>query len=147
MQQPTQRLSGHIEQMPLLFERFTTEERLLKPAPGKWSKQEILGHLIDSAVNNLRRFTEVQFLAQPYILIPYKQDELVQVNYYQQLPVEHLLSLWQGLNRQIVFVVTNMPAEVADYLIVLPSGEQQTISWWLNDYVEHLEHHLQQINA
>jgi DinB superfamily len=27
-----------------------------KPNPTKWSKKEVLGHLIDSAENNLRRF-------------------------------------------------------------------------------------------
>ena len=27
----------------------------------KWSKKEILGHLIDSAINNLQRFTEIQY--------------------------------------------------------------------------------------
>jgi len=27
-------------------------EASIRPAPGKWSKKEILGHLIDSAANN-----------------------------------------------------------------------------------------------
>ena len=26
-----------------------------KPKPNKWSKKEILGHLVDSAINNLQR--------------------------------------------------------------------------------------------
>ena len=47
------RLEDHIRQMPVLFTGFTSEQLLQKPAPGKWSKKEILGHLIDSAINNL----------------------------------------------------------------------------------------------
>ena len=31
-----------------------------KPAPNKWSKKEILGHLIDSAANNHQRFIRLQ---------------------------------------------------------------------------------------
>ena len=30
-------------------------------APGKWSRKEILGHLIDSALNNHERFVRAQF--------------------------------------------------------------------------------------
>lgn len=32
-----------------------------KPSPGKWSKKEILGHLVDSAGNNLHRFVRGQY--------------------------------------------------------------------------------------
>jgi hypothetical protein len=31
-----------------------------KPAPDRWSKKEILGHLIDSAGNNHQRFVRSQ---------------------------------------------------------------------------------------
>jgi len=145
MQQDIQRLSEHVEPVAQLFCSFTEEDLLFKPAPDKWSKLEILGHLVDSAVNNLKRFTEVQFLAQPYILAPYNQDELVRVNHYQQLPLAHVLTLWQSLNRQLVYVLSCMTETVGNYIVVLPSGEEQTVAWWLNDYVNHLEHHLAQV--
>src|SRR5215211_2912506 len=103
--QVTDRLAGHIANMPTKFTALPQEKRLLQPAPGKWSPQEILGHLIDSALNNLRRFTEIQFLPQPFTVIGYQQDNLVAVNHYQQLPAEHLMALWQQLNRQIIYVV------------------------------------------
>jgi hypothetical protein len=99
-----QRLEKHIENLPGMYKRFSVEELIERPAPGKWSKQEILGHLIDSAINNLKRFTEIQFLPQPYHIISYQQNELVIVNNYQYIPVDHLLQLWQSLNRQIIYV-------------------------------------------
>ena len=83
--QVIQRLTSHIDNVPEKFLGLPAQTRLLHPAPGKWSPQEILGHLIDSAINNLRRFTEIQFLPQPFTVVGYKQDDLVIVNNYQQL--------------------------------------------------------------
>ena len=36
------RLEEHIAQMPVLFNGFTNEQLNQRPAPGKWSKKEIL---------------------------------------------------------------------------------------------------------
>src|SRR5215510_4964344 len=84
------RLDLNIKEVPVLFKGFSDQQLLQKPAPGKWSKKEILGHLIDSAINNLQRFIEVQFLPQPYHIVSYKQNELVAVNHYQDLPMDHM---------------------------------------------------------
>src|SRR6188768_1100121 len=86
-----QQLEIYIETFPIKLKQFSSEELLMRPAPGKWSKQEILGHLIDSAINNLKRFTEIQFLPQAYTVISYQQNELVAINDYQNLPLQHLL--------------------------------------------------------
>ena len=78
-------LEIHIAAFPGHMKELSSEDLLRRPAPDKWSKQEILGHLIDSAINNLKRFTEIQFLPQPYSVISYRQNELVTVNDYQNL--------------------------------------------------------------
>ena len=124
-------LETYIESFPIKLKQFSSEELLKRPAPGKWSTQEILGHLIDSAVNNLKRFTEIQFLSQPYTVISYMQNELVIVNDYQDLPLQHLLDLWQALNRQVVFVGKNMPTDKLNYPVDLQyeNKELKTLSW------------------
>ena len=142
-----QKLEIHIETFPGKMKRFSSEELLKRPAQRKWSKQEILGHLVDSAVNNLKRFTEIQFLPQPYFVISYKQNELVVINDYQNLPLDHLLNLWQALNRQIVLVVKNIPVEKLDCQVdpQYESKELKTLGWIIRDYVAHMEHHFRQI--
>ncbi len=130
------------------YESLTTDELLKQPVPGKWSRQQVLGHLIDSALNNLKRFTDAQLLDQPYIIISYKQDGLMEVNAYQQLPLQHLLGLWQLLNQQIIFVVGNIPADKLAYE-VQPQYNQtgtQTLAWLICDYVAHMKHHLRAMN-
>lgn len=140
-------LETYIESFPIKMKQFSSEELLTRPAPGKWSTQEILGHLIDSAINNLKRFTEIQFLSQPYTVISYMQNDLVIVNDYQNLPLQHLLNLWQALNRQIVLVVKNIPIEKLEYPVdpQYENNELKTLSWIICDYVAHMQHHFRQI--
>ena len=142
-----QQLEIHIETFPGKLKQISSEELLKRPAPGKWSKQEILGHLIDSAINNLKRFTEIQFLPQPYTVDSYKQNELVIVNDYQNLPLQHLLDLWQSLNRQIIFVVKAIPADKLIYPVdpQYENKEMKTLGWIICDYVAHMQHHFTQI--
>ena len=52
-----------------------------KPRADKWSKKEVLGHLTDSAQNNLRRFICGQYEASP-LKIVYEQDFWVKANDY-----------------------------------------------------------------
>jgi len=140
-------LETYIESLPIKMKQFSSDELLTRSSPGKWSKQEILGHLIDSAINNLQRFTEIQFLSQPYTVISYMQNELIIVNHYQNLPLQHLLDLWQSLNRQIVFVVKTIPADKLNFLVDphYENKEMKTLGWIICDYVAHMEHHFRQI--
>ena len=123
--------------------RFS-EAELTEKDTGKWSRKEILGHLIDSAINNLKRFTDAQFTDEPYSVQSYNQNQLVVVNRYQYLPVEHLLALWSSLNTQILFVAEAMPADELTKSIQFQQSDVQThtLGWLIEDYVAHLEHHL-----
>src|SRR6185436_12071230 len=63
------------------FKQFSEEEWAAKPDPKKWSKKEILGHLVDSAQNNIRRFIVGQYENNPQIV--YNQDQWVAMQVYQ----------------------------------------------------------------
>ncbi len=123
------------------------EELTNKPKPDKWSKQEILGHLIDSGVNNLRRFTEIQFEPKPYKIIRYNQDELVKANNYQGAQIGELSDFWLTLNKRILKVMQNQTDTSLNFEIELPDGEASDLKFLMTDYVEHLEYHLNQIIA
>jgi hypothetical protein len=140
-------LKVHLTEVGHTFHGFDEESLKRKPSPGKWSKKEILGHLIDSAINNLQRFTEIPFKPQPYTVVSYRQDELVAANHYQDLPLDHLLQLWKSLNQQIVFVVAQIPPGKLQLEVDAGYGnrEMKSFGWLICDYVAHLEHHLQQL--
>src|SRR4029434_9691950 len=78
-----------------------------KPAPGKWSKKEILGHLIDSAANNHQRLVRLQ-LEREISLPGYEQDGWVRVTRYQDLRWPDLISLWAAYNRHLATIIESI---------------------------------------
>lgn len=113
-----------------------------KPAPGKWSKKEVVGHLIDSAQNNLRRFITGQYEASPP-RITYQQDFWVNSNDYQNMKKEEIILLWKLMNQRVIRVLETMPA--GQYTKTCDTGSLRTLEWLAADYVLHMKHHLNQI--
>lgn len=112
---------------------------------GKWSKKEILGHLIDSAIHNLVRFTEINYIAKPYRHRPYNQIDLVNLNQYQTKDINDLNELWLSLNKQIIRIMKSVDEKALDYKIILSDESVIDLRFLMTDYVEHLEHHINQI--
>ena len=112
----------------------------------KWSKKEILGHLIDSAINNLQRFTEIQYAEKPYKTRPYNQDALVKYNDYQNKNNQNLFDLWLHLSRHILEIIKNQTDKTLAYQLILPNGTLTNLQFLIEDYIEHLFYHVSQIN-
>ncbi|WP_210521277.1 DinB family protein [Hymenobacter terricola] len=127
------------------WERFTEEELLALSGPGRWCKKEVLGHLIDSAVNNYRRFVLAQIEAPPLKLIPYDQDAWVRAANYRQVPSADLLTLWTSANRLILHLLAQIPAPTLAIECFSLNNNPVTFRWLIDDYVLHLEHHVRQI--
>jgi hypothetical protein len=116
-----------------------------KSSPEKWSKKEILGHLIDSGINNLQRFTEIQFKNKPYRIRKYDQDELVKANDYQNSEIKEIVELWVSINNRIKNLMKQQSEKTLNYKIELDNKSITDLRFLMNDYVGHLEHHLNQI--
>lgn len=111
----------------------------------KWSKKEILGHLIDSGINNLQRFTEIQFEHKPYLIRKYNQDELVKANDYQNSEAEEIVEFWNSINNRILNLIKKQTEKTLNYKIELEKDNYSDLRFLMTDYVEHLEYHLKQI--
>ena len=79
-----------------------------RPAPGKWSPREIIGHLIDSASNNHQRFVRASF-QDDLVFAGYDQDRWVAMQRYQEARWEDLLTLWASFNRHLARVMASDP--------------------------------------
>lgn len=128
-----------------LISKLSEEEMSVKKSPEKWSKREILGHLIDSAINNLQRFTEIQFTEKPYVIRKYNQNELVKVNDYQNSDTQELLSFWLAINKRIEKIIKKQTEETLKYKVQIDDETIVDFNFLIKDYIDHLVHHLQQI--
>src|SRR6266498_4627281 len=92
-------LTAVVEKHLPALRSITADEFSFKPSPSKWSKKEILGHLIDSAQNNIRRFIVAQYEERPKII--YNQDKWVAIAGYNDYYTADLIRLWVLLNNHI----------------------------------------------
>ncbi|MCB0766674.1 MAG: DinB family protein [Flavobacteriales bacterium] len=140
---------------PLLL-RVSDERASHAPAPGKWCPKEIIGHLLDSANNNLARFVRLQSVDH-LRFEPYAQEEWVRANGYVEADWNELVELWARYNLHIVRVMDRVPESVAmkprtdhaplgSTYAALPAGGVPTLDWLMRDYVAHVKHHLRQID-
>src|SRR5689334_4830606 len=120
------------------------EEASIRPAPGKWSKKEILGHLIDSAANNHQRFVRLQL--SPRLDFPgYEGDEWVRVQQYRNRAWSEIIDLWQMYNTQLAEVIRHVDSQTLSHVWHTPDGKDLALEFLIRDYVVHLRHHLDQI--
>lgn len=129
--------------IPQLLTKFDEQTFSKKPAPGKWSKKEIIGHLIDSATNNHQRFVRAQFEDGPKIT--YNQNKWNEFNFYQKIDRQQIISFWTIYNRQLAELIKNIPEENLSKECKSGDDKNLTLDFLINDYVEHLEHHLRQV--
>ena len=128
------------------FASSSSEVALLKkPSPEKWSKKELIGHLIDSGINNLQRFTEIQFSTQPFKIRRYNQDELVRVNDYQNADISEIVTFLLAINRRIINVVMRQTDRSLTRRIAIDTDHHSDLRFLIQDYVDHFQHHVNQI--
>jgi hypothetical protein len=117
-----------------------------KPDPARWSKKEILGHLIDSAANNHQRFIRAQF--SPMLELPtYEQEAWVKSNAYATERWPDLVNLWLLFNRHLLHVLEVMPKSALENQVAIGDRPAVTLYAVIVDYLRHMDHHLGQILA
>ncbi|MEY8755855.1 DinB family protein [Peribacillus frigoritolerans] len=128
--------------IPEELNRMTEKELNHRPMPHKWSKKEILGHLCDSALNNMNRFIKIQYEEHPYVIQSYNQDQWVLIQNYQERPLDEIVNLFCTLNKQIIHIITNTPNDRLSNLCDIGNNELKSMEWLIKDYLEHMEHHI-----
>ena len=142
MQKVVEGISHWIKTLPEEYNSMSEEEISNRPLPNKWSKKEILGHLCDSAVNNIERFIKIQYEERVYVIQSYNQDQWVTVQNYQDRTLDEIVNLFQTLNKQIVNIVKNIPNEKLSNLCDIGKNQHKTLEWLIQDYLGHMEHHI-----
>lgn len=122
-----------------------TEDLSAEPvSPGKWSRRELIGHLIDSASNNHQRFVRAQI--EGALAFPgYEQESWVARQAYKDESWADLIVLWKSYNLHLLHVISHMPNDKLDVSCAIGNNDPVTLRFLAEDYVRHLKHHLKQI--
>lgn len=121
--------------------RMNHDEMRFKPDPHKWSKKEILGHLIDSAANNHQRFVRaVNKVAGQFPI--YDQDEWVRIQRYNEMSWSFLVAFWSAYNSHLCHIIECIPEDAESSPCNIGKEETVTLEFVVKDYLRHLQHHL-----
>ena len=130
---------------PLLI-NLTEPEVSIRPAPNKWSKKEIIGHLIDSACNNQQKFVRTLNSTSGHLdFVGYAQDNWVSIQNYQESDWIQLIDLWSAYNVHIAHIMANAPVLKLKNTMTIEGVGPFTLDFIMPDYLEHLKHHLRAI--
>lgn len=120
-----------------------------------WAPIEVLGHLIDSAANNHQRFVRAQF-TDDLVFSGYEQNQWVSSQKYHEESWADVIQLWSAYNLHLAHAASVIPGDVLtkprsphtlDQIAFNPvdKNEATTLEYLIRDYVDHLQHHLDQI--
>ncbi|MBK9271775.1 MAG: DinB family protein [Saprospiraceae bacterium] len=142
VQNSISRLEDLISCVPKLLHQIKPDTLEEKTSPEKWSKKQILGHLIDSASHHHHRIVRAQMEHLPEI--GYDQDLWVEKNAYQQMNPANLIRFWYIYNQHILDLIKLLPSSHFEHELIV-DGKRLLLNFLMIDYVIHLEHHLRQI--
>ena len=120
--------------------QLSDEKASVPEQEGKWSGKQVVGHLTDSAVNNLGRIVRMQ-IASGQRMPGYEQEEWVALQHYQEREWKRVVQAWVVLNWQVAWTVAHVDkAKLGQTGFV---GETEwTLGYLIEDYIAHMEHHL-----
>ena len=145
MNATAQHLLETIEKALPLLRQISDAAASAKPRPEKWSKKEILGHLIDSASNNQHKFVRTMQADKQVEFVGYAQNFWVEAQRYNEANWSEIIALWEHFNRHLAHIIRNTPPEKLANMISIEGSESFTLRFIMEDYGEHLKHHLKQI--
>ncbi len=144
MQSESAKLKEIIEHTKSRLLTLSESQIAAKVYDDKWSLKETLGHLLDSAGNNLQRIVRMQ--EKPDIgTFQYTQAHWVAVQEYQKESWNDLVQAWYYANKHLAHVIENInPASLTN---TCDTGDPQptTLQSVVVGYLRHVQHHIDQI--
>lgn len=124
--------------------KIPPETARAKPGPDRWSTQEMLGHLVDSAANNHQRIVRGALnIAGDFP--PYQQDLWVAAQRYNEADWPGLVELFAQYNLHLARLIEHLPPDILDNPCNIGKEEPVTLRFVIEGYLRHLDHHLDKL--
>jgi hypothetical protein len=115
-----------------------------------WTIKETVGHMVDSASNNIHRIIHLQYQPSPLIYPDYanlgNNDRWVEIQNYQTENWYDLVQLWKYSNLHIVHVINNVNMDKLDGEWITALNERVPLKAMIIDYLRHFKLHLSEID-
>lgn len=103
-------LAAMFSKLSTLFDDLSNFERVWRPAPGKWSCAEVVGHLVDAELVFAYRIRSA--LSEPGRSIDaFDQDKWVAAQHWNDLPVDDSLRTFDALRQSTLALLDFLTTE------------------------------------
>ena len=125
----------------VITERRNSQNRTIK---------QIVGHMVDSASNNIHRIIHLQYQQSPLIFPDYanlgNNDRWIAIQNYQDEEWKNLVQLWKYTNIHIAHVIQNINTEKLDNVWISALDEKISLKAMVVDFPRHFKLHCDEIN-
>jgi hypothetical protein len=115
-----------------------------------WTIKETVGHMVDSASNNIHRIIHLQYQPNPLVYPDYanlgNNDRWVAIQNYQTESWYDLVQLWKYSNLHIVHVINNVNMNKLDNEWITALNSHVSLKAMIIDYLRHFKLHLSEID-
>jgi len=139
-------LRNLLDHLPARLSEMPAAMVVRKPAPDRWSPQEELGHLLDSAANNHQRIVRIQYEDAP-AMPGYDGERWVALHAYQEREWNGLIDIWQRLNEQLLSAASVAAPTAWTRTCTIAGSAPVTLQFVFEDYLHHMAHHLRHIGV
>lgn len=112
--------------------------------------RQILGHLIDSASNNIHRYVHLQYRESPMEFPNYasegNNDRWIAIQQYQTEEWDKMIRLWVYSNYHLIHVIRHINPEKLENVWIAGPGRHISLKEMVTDYLRHLKLHLGEIS-
>jgi hypothetical protein len=112
--------------------------------------KQILGHLIDSATNNIHRVVHLQYQQSPFSFPNYaslgNNDRWIAIQDYQNEDWFNMIQLWKYSLLHLCHVIKNIRIEKLENEWISGPDKNITLRAMIVDFPKHLRLHLSEIN-
>jgi hypothetical protein len=115
------------------------------------SIRQIVGHMVDSATNNMHRVIHMHYQTSPIKYPDYanlgNNDRWIAIQNYQEEDWNELVQLWVSSNRHMVHLIKQVDESKLDQYWISALNERVTLREMITDYPRHFKLHLDEISA
>ena len=141
---PLKALAETPEKLLALARSLTRAELLKRPAPGKWSIQEIACHLADAEIANAWRYRKV-FAEDEFRITTYDQDCWAAAHQYRRQDLRLVLEQFRALRARNVALMKLVGRKVWSRTAMHPTLGTLSAGQIIVHQVHHSANHLAQI--